>query len=276
MEFVKIYHSLWDYDLKFNAFQVYCALLKFANTSTGYANVCNRKIAAAAGLSESSVSRGVEELRKKGLVKVVDRRWQGHRLANGYLLCPLSGRFTKLPLWALSLPVKASGFKLYCYLLKCADKHNRAFPSLSGIKKAVGCTIQTVVTQIKALVSLGLIHKRTHIKKNNAFGHNQYRIVTFENITGNPKAGKEKTRPVSVFPHKNAKVVNNNFRILKICLFVKTVICYFAILIADRGQTAFSIFQGYSNPDKTSTRPISLYRRIKKNKPYLQYFSKQE
>lgn len=176
MPYIKLYHHIWHLSLSPNAFRTYCSILRFMNADTNYANVSMRKIAASVGISEKSVSRGIRELQEKKLLTVIEKYYNGHRLANGYLISPQSGRYTKLPVSALAAPVSASGFIMYAYISKCADAHKRAFPSLRNISETIGITIQTVITQIKELVSCKLLNKFHQIKKDSSFGHNLYHI----------------------------------------------------------------------------------------------------
>jgi len=274
MHFIKLYHSVWELDLSPNAFRTYCALLRFSNTSTGYANVSMKKIAVAVGLSEKSAHRGVRELQENQLVRKTDRRWRGHKLANGYLVTRQYGRFTKVPLDVLAAPVSACGFMTYAYLLKCADAKMKAFPSLSGIASAIGITVKTVIEQIKRLVSLKLLRKKHYIRKDRRFGHNRYSI-TKRSCVRIRFPQNEKTRPNSVSPRVVTEVITRhtfNYKILQKSLFVKTLSRIFMKLSL---IWYISPLQ-YCNSDPTSTRPTFTYKRKRKKKLYSEYRARLE
>ena len=209
MNHIRIYHNILEMNLPHNDLRTLCGILRFTNTSTNYANVCKRKIARAANLSVSAVSRGIEGLAKRGLITVVRKSHNGHRLANGYIVTRQDGQYTMLPYKALALPVTPCGFKLYVFLLKCAGAGMRAFPSLSQISKAVGCTVKTAIAQIKALARCLAICKRNFIRRDGGYGHNRYtllrRILT---KTQMELEVKEKARPSTGVPtphNKNKK-----------------------------------------------------------------------
>ncbi len=221
MSYIKIYNTILALELTANAFRTYSALLSFMNTCTCYANVSTWKLAARVGLSEKSIARGVSELQQKQLITIVGKRHQGHRLANGYRIAPQCGGYTKVPVALLAAPMTSCCFKLCAFLLKCADKNKKAFPSLRFIAKSIGITVQTIIEQLKVLQELKIISKQHQIKMDSSFGHNLYNIL--EGLTIFVK--KEKTRLVRVPSQIATKAATQkcNFSLqLKSC-FVKTI-----------------------------------------------------
>ncbi|WRS27805.1 helix-turn-helix domain-containing protein [Oscillospiraceae bacterium MB08-C2-2] len=271
--FIKIYHSVWDQRLEPGAFRAYCAILRFMNSSTGYANVNFSKLAAAVSMSERSLRDKVGQLEAKGLIRVTKKYYQGHRLANGYIVSRQYGGFTKVPVSALNTPVTAFGFKLYAYLLKCSDLKGKAFPSLRNIRDFIGATMQTVITQISELVELGLIKKRTVIKKNNAYGHNQYKVRAKVSaaLLLHLKKGKEKTRCAGVSLQSVYVTKCYEKTIHPVLDFVKGLLLALFYFCSSKNALATFLLSGTLILAEHALDPYKGYTRERKNAYYPKY-----
>ena len=265
MNHIRIYHSIWNMKLSPNAFRTYCAILRFMNTSTNYANVNKEKLAESVCMSTASISRGIKELQNRKLIQIIRKSNDGRKLANGYVVERQEGRFTMLPFEALTLPVSSYGLMIYTYLLKCADKAQQAFPSLSAIAEQIGCTVKTVVEQIKALTGCLSLHKKKRKKLNGAYKNNRYRL--FQLIKGCFRA-KEKTRCAGV----------SNSLCGCISTLLKVIVAFCAAFVKHLFSSSFrfSWFGGYCkrgccNFDTTSTIPTQYYKRKRRITLYCRY-----
>ena len=156
--YLKVYRSIFLMGLSPNAMKVYLYLCHIQNclhnaivkTDT----VCSRCNIASRG----TVFAALAELEEKGLIckyKRTDR--DGNRIANGYKVNALQGRWFFAP--AAALELDKSSFAVFLFMSSCSNKKGQCFPSLTKMMAALHLACHTVIEAIRALVDLGLVVK---------------------------------------------------------------------------------------------------------------------
>ena len=156
--YLKVYRSIFLLGLSPNAMKVYLYLCHIQNclhnaivkTDT----VCSRCNIASRG----TVFAALAELEEKGLIckyKRTDR--DGNRIANGYKVNALQGRWFFAP--AAALELDKSSFAVFLFMSSCSNKKGQCFPSLTKMMAALHLACHTVIEAIRALVDLGLVVK---------------------------------------------------------------------------------------------------------------------
>ena len=71
----------------------------------------------------------------------------------------LHGNFFALPNEIFELGLSSSAFKVYCFLLRCANrKTHQCYPSYNTIGEALDMSVNTVRKSVCELVDIGLIY----------------------------------------------------------------------------------------------------------------------
>ncbi|WRS28973.1 helix-turn-helix domain-containing protein (plasmid) [Oscillospiraceae bacterium MB08-C2-2] len=175
--FVKISNSIFEYGLTSSELLVYCYLSSKC-WLLPYVTIKQSTIAAAVGLSRNTVMAALAGLDEKELIEKRQRYFRGYRVSNSYCVCRPSGGWFRLPKAIFSLPINKSDFAVYLYILRCANKKGKGFPSTSTIAYGCGISEPRIRMAIKALSRLCLLHKKHYLKLCGAFGCNNFRVLT--------------------------------------------------------------------------------------------------
>lgn len=198
-------------------FLVYCGLLSYANR-LGSAWCRVSELAKRCAVSERSVCRATKNLETKKLINITKRYFRfDRRRSNLYSLVKPTTSFCKIDSKIFDLELSPTTFKVYVYLLRCAGKKDIAFPSLRKMSRQLGLSVDTIIDKSDYLVEVGLIEKKSIIKKQTrSFGVNNYFI----------KHKEYSCESIANYLNK-LKVVQDNltFKVLRTYILLGAVVC---------------------------------------------------
>lgn len=184
-KFLKLPNNLFEFKLSPSAFYLYARLALIFKSDSSF-KIKLDCIASWCKMSKSTVCRAIRELSDVGLIKksctytIKDHiAYQGQ---NEYKLTSLGGSFTMIEASVLHniSRIDKTTFVIYCYIKKCSNSNNMAFPSISNIQNATGFSKQTVISKIKKIETSLLIAKTNYIVLSGCFGNNNYHIITYK------------------------------------------------------------------------------------------------
>jgi len=160
MKFLKVPHSIFDYELSPTQLKVYCILSRHKN-HLQYTIMKHETICKIGGISSvKTVAEAIKILEEKGLIEQYRRKNKdGNYICNGYIITMLSGKWFKLELTNGLFQRDKSDFSVILLFAMLRNKKGRCFPSIRGIAKVLHITAQTVQTAINSLISLGILWK---------------------------------------------------------------------------------------------------------------------
>lgn len=150
---MKVYNAIFDYALSANAVKVYLYLTRCQN-ALGTAAVKVSTISDKCAIQSAvSVHKAIAELEEKGLVSKYRRRCaDGDYIANGYHITQLQGRWFSLSLKHNPFALPKNSFLVYLYMLRCANRAGRAWPSLRRMAEVLAVSKNTVLNAIQQLI----------------------------------------------------------------------------------------------------------------------------
>lgn len=157
---MKVPNAVVDYRLSPNAMKTYIYLLSCQN-ALGTAIVKTSTICSACAISsKDTVLKAVAELESKSLVVRYRRKnAEGNFIANGYYITQLRGGWFMLDTRTGVLQLPKASFATYIYLKRCANRKNRAFPSINKMATILRVCRNTIIAAIKDLVQRSFILK---------------------------------------------------------------------------------------------------------------------
>lgn len=176
---MKIYNEIFGYRLKPCAFRVYVYLSGTFCKRGGKGRVKLETIALRCNMSVSNVKRALDALQRKGLVQKCECWAPRRRLVNEYIVTPLSGGFFMLDNRFLTGCKDNYALIVYCALLRHANRHGMAFPSISRIAEETGLSRTTVIRKVEFLKHGGYINKRRYVRKCGCYGNNNHTVLSF-------------------------------------------------------------------------------------------------
>jgi DNA-binding MarR family transcriptional regulator len=191
--------------LSATAYKVYHFLAKHAKNGERTSYCAKGTMAAAIGVSLSTIYRAIKELQCNGLLKVSPRyRGRGERSSNLYTLTDTPTDQLKLhpteqekavaagKMQHMDAPVHdtdASGnaMKLYCYFKKIANRKGVCYAYLKEIANALQCSVRSIQRYAAELLQKGLLSITRA-----AGGKNTYRIKNAANASQNEEPASPK------------------------------------------------------------------------------------
>lgn len=175
MSFIHVPNSIYNFNLSPSELLTYCTLLCLKNKRN---HLCCRfqALSNICGLSVATLQRTIKALCKKRLIVLQKQHYyDGKNRANAYTIAPLCSRgFFRIPRFIIENRLAPSAFAVYAYISKCADNKGHAFPSLTKIAKGAGISLNTVISQMQALVDAKLFIKDNYVCETGGFGPNQF------------------------------------------------------------------------------------------------------
>lgn len=185
---MKVYNEIFEHRLKPCAFRVYLYLSGTFCKRGSKGRVKIETIALRCNMSVSNIKRALEELQHKKLIQKCEcwgyipsnGKQLRRRLANEYIIKPLSGGFFMLDKRFLMSCRDNYALMVYCALLRHANKHGMSFPSISRIAEETGLSRTTVIRKVSILKQGGYINKRRYVRKCGCYGNNNHTVLGFK------------------------------------------------------------------------------------------------
>ena len=196
MSFVKVPNILFDsyvtddktkvkyYNLKPVDYRIYLYLLShsgFQDQGAAMMKLKYKTIASGCGISDAKTIRAsINRLAGQRLLEKQKRfNKYGHNAANGYRLTPLPGGFFMFDTRCFDFGLSVSDTCVLLYLLKCKDKEQLSFPSVSAIAYGVNLSEVTVRKSLTWLSQRIFLQKSHYFCKSGDFGNNHYRLYSY-------------------------------------------------------------------------------------------------
>lgn len=174
---IKIYNSLFDYDLKASSFKVYVYLSCFFWWKDSSC-VKLETISKRCNMSINTVQSCINELINKDLIAKQACYKDHKRVTNRYKIKRLQGKFTIIERNAFKQDLDNSTFMIFCAISMRKNKRGMAFPSLKTITEDTGLSRTTVIYKVKILKDSGYIHKQHYITIYGDFGNNNHTVFS--------------------------------------------------------------------------------------------------
>ena len=195
MSFVKVPNILFDsyetgkkvkekyYSLKPVDYRIYLYLLSRSGFQDQDAAIKlkYKTIASGCGISDAKTIRAsINRLAGQKLLEKQQRfNKYGHNAANGYRLAPLPGGFFMFDTRCFDFGLSVSDTCVLLYLLRCKNKKQLSFPSVSAIAYGVNLSEVTVRKSLTWLSQRIFLHKSHYVCKSGDFGNNHYRLYSY-------------------------------------------------------------------------------------------------
>ncbi len=191
MTFFKLPNNIFKYNLSATTFIVYSYLL-FRQGKNKSIDIKADIIAKNCNISRPSVIKAVKILENENLIKKQNRyNYDSKYIANRYTIAKLPGSFTRINKDVFKTDIKPTDFLIYCFINKCMDKENNAFPSLSRISKAIHISRSRVAKAVKYLREYTFLNRIRRKKKDKSFKQNKYTFFFVKSkVNTTKKAGQ--------------------------------------------------------------------------------------
>lgn len=175
--YVKIPNDIMTYKLKPVAFRVIVTLYSEFFMTDEFV-IKHDTIAQKCGISVSSVKRAINELVKAELIEKQSRYdfFSRKRLCSKYKLKRLSGNYFTIDRGVLDITEDNYQLMVYCAIKSCANKSERAFPSISKLENITGFSEATIIKHTNVLMKCGLLYKCNYISQAGDYGNNNYTV----------------------------------------------------------------------------------------------------
>ncbi|MFZ2538931.1 MAG: helix-turn-helix domain-containing protein [Oscillospiraceae bacterium] len=180
MKFIKLPNKIFSLNLSPIDILVFAGLKHLDRNNDNHVIARAEDIASVCNLHRNSVAKAIKSLEASKIIHKVSRYSdKGYRVANSYYLAGVSRKYFMLPSNIFTYNLAPSAFVVFCYMIRCANKSKRSFPSLKKITAHANICVDTTIAAIKVLVSNGLLSKQHYITLERDYGCNNYTLATY-------------------------------------------------------------------------------------------------
>lgn len=181
--FYKIPNVIFNYHLSPSAFLVYIHLTNNFYF-TAKVRVKLSTISHRLNISINTARKAVNELHNKNLLTIRRRfNCNGHRSTNEYVLNKMEGGFScvdRRTFCDILSTLGCSALVIYCAVVRCANKDNRAFPSYKQLSYLTALSRRCCIDKVRLIGEHGYLARTHYVCRAGDYGNNNYISLTQE------------------------------------------------------------------------------------------------